>query len=395
MSVEKIYENDSFLFECDVKVVSCDKDNDQYIVQLDRTPFFPTGGGQPCDLGTIGEVNVTDVLESGEDVIHICDAPLKAGKTYLAQVDSERRWDFMQQHIGEHILSFGFWKLFEFNNVGFHLNEEFATLDLDGIPTAEQIREAEEFANKIVTDDAPIKVYHCTREELNKKPFRKASEKSGYNPRIVEVVGSDICTCCGTPLKSSGQVGMIKIFKTEKLRGGLRIYFYCGKRTYKDVTAKSDLIKELCDSFSCDMGRLTDSIKGLREEISSLKAELKIRADLLMGMKASELIKSGENPIITCQDKTTPKEAKTLLNILIEKEEITAVVVYNDGNRVGYLVGCGKASNGDCKNICELLNCVLNGKGGGNKTFAQGGANSIPNWQERVESIKANIKNFA
>jgi len=395
MSVEKIYENNSFLFECEVTVISCEKEGEQYKVQLDRTPFFPTGGGQPCDLGTIGDATVIDVAESGEEVIHTTDAPLKAGKTYTAVVDSERRWDFMQQHIGEHILSYAFWKLFEFNNVGFHLNEDFATLDLDGIPTAEQMREAEEFANKIVTDDAPIKVYYCTREELNQKPFRKASEKSGDHPRIVEVVGSDICTCCGTPLASSGQVGMIKIYKTEKLRGGLRIYFYCGKRAYVDLTAKSDLIKELCDSFSCDMGRLTDGIKGLRDEISSLKADLKAKADLLMGMKASELIKSGENPVVTCQDNTTPKEAKTLLNMLIEKENITAVVVYNDGNRIGYLAGCGKASKGDCKNICELLNCVLNGKGGGNKTFAQGGANIVPDWQERVESIINNVKNFA
>lgn len=395
MNTQKLYQTDSFLFECEVKVISCQKDADLYKIYLDRTPFFPTGGGQPCDLGTIGDANVTDVFEQGEEVCHICDAPLKEGKTYPAVVDGQRRIDFMQQHVGEHILSFAFWKLFEFNNVGFHMNEEFATLDLDGIPSPQQMSEAEEFANNIVTDDAPIKVYHCTREELNQKPFRKASEKSGDNPRIVEVVGSDICTCCGTPLSSSGQVGMIKIFKTEKLRGGLRIYFYCGKRAYLDACAKHDLLRDLCDSFSCDMGRLTDSIKGLRDEISSLKASLKEKADLLMEMKAEELLSKGDTLVVTCQEKATPKEAKTLLNLLIQGDQNTAVVVYADGNRIGYLVGCGKASKGDCKNICELLNCVFNGKGGGSKTFAQGGANFVPDWQERVDGIKNNIVNFA
>ena len=267
----KLFENDSYAFECDATVTSCKKTDEGYLVTLDQTVFFPTGGGQPCDMGVIGSANVSDVYEQEGEIYHLCDSAQNTGKKVHIAIDKSRRVDFMQQHTGEHILSYAFWKLFDAVNVGFHLNESFATFDLDQVLSPRQIREGERFANEIIMQNAPIKVYYSTPVELKQKGVRKISDKSGENPRVVEVVGSDICTCCGTPTAFAGEVGFAKIFKTEKLRGGLRLYFYCGTRALDDYFKKSDLVQDIANHFSCDIDRINSSFELQKEEISSLK----------------------------------------------------------------------------------------------------------------------------
>ena len=210
MEVKKLYYADCHLKEFTATVTGCQQTEKGWLVTLDATAFYPEGGGQPCDLGTLGDVNVLDVRESGPQILHLCDRPLEVGSTVAGKIDWERRFDLMQQHSGEHIVSGIIHKLFGSHNVGFHMGADTVTIDFDTPIPAEMLPEIELQANRAVYENLPISCTYPTEEALPAIPYR-SKRQLPWPVRIVEVPGYDICACCGVHVAATGEIGIIKL----------------------------------------------------------------------------------------------------------------------------------------------------------------------------------------
>ena len=225
---EKLYERDSFLTHFSARVLDCRADRQGFWVELDRTAFFPEGGGQPWDTGTLSGVAVREVHIQNEKILHLCAQALEPGSTVEGEIDWHRRFDLMQQHSGEHIVSGLAHQKFGCENVGFHLGAERVTIDLSVELSAEDLRWLEDAVNRYIWEDRPVLVSCPAPEELQKIPYRSKKALTGQ-VRIVEFPGADLCACCGTHVNTAGQVGLVKLLSWGKFRSGLRIELVCAK----------------------------------------------------------------------------------------------------------------------------------------------------------------------
>lgn len=276
---EKLYDSDSFLKEFTATVLECEKSENGWSVLLDKTAFFPEAGGQKADTGTLSDARVSDVLIKADNIYHITDKPLKVGGIVEGKIDFERRFDFMQQHSAEHIVSGIAHGLYGCENVGFHLSDEIVTLDFDKVLNHEQLLKIEEIANQKVFECVKFNCYYPDDETLKKLNYRSKKELEGA-VRIVEIEGTDMCACCAPHVKNAGQIGLIKLLDTEKLRGGIRIELKAGGRALADYNEKYANIKKI----SCDLAvaqnetasgveRLLGTLKEQKAEITELKLQ--------------------------------------------------------------------------------------------------------------------------
>ena len=233
METEKLFYEDSHLKEFTAKVISCKPYKEQYKVVLDRTAFFPEGGGQYADTGMLDDVRVLDVHEKEGIIYHTTEKALEAGKTVTGKINWEERFEKMQQHTGEHIVSGLVHERFGYNNVGFHLGSDYCTMDFDGTLTKEQLREIELAANQAVWKNIDIVVTYPSKEELANMDYRSKIEIEGQ-VRIVTVPGYDVCACCAPHVKKTGEIGMLKLVNMVNYKGGERITMLCGVRALKD-----------------------------------------------------------------------------------------------------------------------------------------------------------------
>lgn len=277
---EKLYDKDSFLKSFNATVLSCEEYFENFAVVLDKTAFFPEAGGQKSDRGTIANASVIDVQIADEIITHITDAPLKVGETVEGIIDFERRFDFMQQHSGEHIVSGVANKLYGCENVGFHLSEDIVTLDFDKPLKKDEIIKIEDLANEAVFQNVNIYGYYPDDETLSNLNYRSKKELDG-DIRIVEIEGVDMCACCAPHVKTSGQIGLIKLLSTEKLRGGVRIQMKCGKRalldireTYENVNKISNTLCTKREETASAVDRLLDNLSELKYKYTGLKKQI-------------------------------------------------------------------------------------------------------------------------
>ena len=276
---EKLYDKDSHLKEFSAKVLSCEKSGENYAVILNKTAFFPEGGGQESDRGSIGEAAVLDVQIINNEIIHFTDRPLNIGKENACLLDWDRRFRNMQNHSGEHIVSGLVHKLFGLNNVGFHLGTEM-TVDFDGFLSREQLSEVERLANKAVWENVPIKAYYPNDNELKKLDYRSKLELT-ENVRIVDIEGYDLCACCAPHVKRTGEIGVIKILDSFKNKEGVRIFIKCGTDALVDYDDKyfnvqkiSNLLSVKQNEAAAAVDRLGDENRALKFEISNFKKRL-------------------------------------------------------------------------------------------------------------------------
>ena len=226
---EKLYYNDAFMKNFTAQVLSCEKGKDGWEVVLDRTAFYPEGGGQPGDQGVLGGVAVADTHEREGEVVHLCAGPLAVGETVTGEIYFVRRFDFMQQHSGEHIVSGILCARHHCDNVGFHIGKDLVTIDFNAALTTEDVAEIEALANQYIWEDHPVEAGWPDSEALAALPYR--SKKALEGPvRIVTWPGADCCACCGTHVRRSGQVGLVKLLSCQKFRDGVRIEMAAGAR---------------------------------------------------------------------------------------------------------------------------------------------------------------------
>ena len=268
MEIRKLFYEDCHTYEFDAAVLVCEKSDKGYLVTLDATAFYPEGGGQACDLGTLGGAHVLDVRESGDSVVHLCDAPL-SGRVH-GVVDRDRRQDLMQQHSGEHIVSGIICSRYGYHNVGFHVGRDRMEIDFDGPIPADDLPMIELLANQAIWENMPIRCWYPSREELPSVPYRSKKELP-WPVRIVEIPGIDTCACCGVHVARTGEIGMIKLVSCVKLRGGVRIELACGKRAFLLMQGIFEQNKLVSQAFSAKILETGDAAQKISEQLSAEK----------------------------------------------------------------------------------------------------------------------------
>lgn len=376
MDLNRLYYKDAYIKEFESKVVSCEEDKKGYAVVLENTAFYPEGGGQPCDLGTINGINVVYVGEKGEDVVHYLEKPLNAGEQVKGVIDWERRFDLMQQHSGEHIVSGMFHEKYGYNNVGFHMGADMITLDLDGELNWEQVQEIELKANKYVWANVECNIFTAKGEELKDINYRSKKELEG-DVRLVEFPGADLCACCGTHVRFSGELGIIKMFSVQSHKGGVRIEMLCGKRAFDHITEVMEQNKAISNLLSAKVKETAKAVEKVLSDNQSLKSEIISMQN--ERLEATVKKYAGKNHVVLCEKGLDPNGVRNLANLLLENgcTGICGVFSGDDENGYKYAV-CQK--DGNLKEFVKEMNTALSGRGGGKPFFAQGSVNAT--WEE-------------
>ena len=367
MATEKLYYNDPYLREFTAAVLSCTEGTQGFLVTLDRTAFYPEGGGQPGDHGTLDGVAVTDTHEKDGEVLHYCAAPLPVGSTVTGRIDGARRFDLMQQHSGEHIVSGITCALFGCDNVGFHLGAETVVIDFNYPIPAERLPEIERRANEVIWENRPFVVSYPTPEELKTIPYRSKKELSGQ-VRIVECPGADCCACCGTHVKSAGEIGLIKLLDMKPFREGVRIEMVAGKRAYdyvSAVTAQNDRISVL---LSAKTSETAAAAERLQAELAEVKYRLTGLENRSFARRAETLAGTGD--VLLFEDGLSPDAVRRCCDAVgATCGGRCAVFSGVDGEGYKYAVSL---PGGDLRGFGKALNAALRGRGGGRPDFIQG-----------------------
>ena len=271
MTTEKLYETDGMLSRFSAHVLSCKPHESGYAIILDRTAFFPEGGGQSADTGTVGGARVLDVQIQNGEILHFTNAPV-SGEVPCA-LDFDVRFRKMQNHLGEHLLCGAIHRLYGFDNVGFHLGADYMTFDIDGALTPEQIAQVEKEANRAVFEDVPVRCWYPKKDELSELDYRVKSEKLGAAGavRIVEAAGFDRCACCAPHLDRTGRVGCIKITDAVKYKGGMRFHALCGSDALADYGKKQDTLGVLSRLLSAKEDSITEAVEARLAELVRAK----------------------------------------------------------------------------------------------------------------------------
>jgi len=367
---KKLYYKDQYINECTSIVEDIRKKDGKILIILDNSPFYPTGGGQPNDLGKIDSSIVLDVFEQNGIVYNEVDiAPEK--QDVKCNIDFYRRFDFMQQHTGEHLLSAAFLKKYEGVNKGFHLGEEYTTIDID-LPevTAEMISSVELEANNYIYENLNIDTYFVDRTAALDLPLRSKIKVIDTEIRIVNIPGVDMCACCGTHVKRTGEVGIIKIIKVEKHKGMCRIFFKCGKRALEDYNTKQNIISQLVKTSASEESKLAERFNYQNEKILELTKNLLIYKKKSAITEATTLLLNVEKEIIF--KKYTDKnfeEVQMIAEEIIKNNRVFVGVSELDKKILLCHNGC---LNINCGNIFKSKLKEYGGKGGGDTKRAQG-----------------------
>lgn len=388
---QRLYEKQPELNSCKAKVLSSEKGEQGWLIELDQTVLFPEGGGQLCDRGTIDGVDVLSVFEENGRVFHLCGADIPTGRSVVVELDRAGRLYHSQQHTGEHILSHAFWKLYGAKNIGFHSDERLITIDLDQELDREQCACAERYANEQVWRNGRVDILYRDREHMGDLEVRKVTDKADGLLRVVVIEGGDVCTCCGTHVERTGSVGVIKIVSIQRHRGGTRLEAVCGSQALVDYGTKADLIYRLSCQLSCGADTMEERIDSLKAENRSLSARLGRCGARLMDYTAAEALQkcgeTGGKKCVMVPLEGDAKEAKQLINRLTAEGPVIAGVFYADGERVGYLIAKTEGIPVSCREVAAIANGLLNGKGGGSDAFVQGSGKRTDDWRELVEMI--------
>jgi alanyl-tRNA synthetase len=367
----RLYFEDAYLREFDAEVVDKRTHEGDPTVVLDATAFYPESGGQPWDRGTIGGAVVLKVLDLDGLILHVLNKDVPAGRV-RGQIDWPARFDHMQQHTGQHILSQAFFEAVKGETQSFHLGPDISTLEI-GLRTISEtdLDRVEDRANAIVWEDREVKTYFVSEDRIDQVPLRRPPKKHGLL-RVVEVEGFDYSACGGTHCRRSGEVGLIKVLGMEKIRGNLRFDFLCGSRALGDYRIKDRNLRRIAESFSALPKDAASQVERLAGDLKALRKRSRKLEERLASYEAQEVIRQAPGPLIAAvlQDKS-PDEAKFLaLNITRSGE--FAVVYGVPGEVQGYLVLARSESlTADLRAVIPVLAAVLSVKGGGGPSLVE------------------------
>ncbi|MEY8419696.1 alanine--tRNA ligase-related protein [Oscillospiraceae bacterium 44-5] len=377
---EKLYEQDPFLIKFEAKVLSCEQGKKGFDIVLDRTAFFPEGGGQPWDTGRLEaagrRVKVLETHSRGKEIVHTCNHPLEPGDAVTGVIDWDRRFDLMQQHSGEHIVSGLAHYLWGCENVGFHMGAEVVTIDFDRPLTQEQFDTLERTANwHLWQVDLPVNITYPSPQELEHIRYR--SKKALTGPvRIVEFPGADCCACCGTHVRHPAQVGLIKLLSMEKFREGVRIQLVCGGRAFRYLSRTWNQNAQISHFLSAKPFETAGAVAKLLAKNEELKARLTVLEEDRFAQLAGQYAGAGD--VLLFEPGLSPDSLRRLCDAVLHTCG-GRCACFSGTDGWGYKYAIGQAG-GDLRGFVKELNQALRGRGGGKPDFVQGSVQAA--WQE-------------
>ena len=380
MTTQRLYETDGACREFTATVRSCEPAPGGFAVRLDRTAFFPEGGGQYADTGTLGGVRVTDVQLSGGDPVHYTDAPLTPGETVTGRLDYAVRFARMQHHTGEHIVSGLIHSRFGLCNVGFHLGHHDTTLDFNGELSRDQLMEVERQANAAVAADLEVGISFPSPQELAQISYRSKKELTGA-VRLVTIPGVDICACCAPHVARTGQIGGIKLLDAMRYKGGIRLHMLCGQAAFSAFEALYTEAGRAAAALSAKQEELFEAVSRLlaaREEDARKAAALRRE----LAARTAESLPQSQPVCAVFLPDADQKLCQSLL-LAAQQRENRLCAVFSGSDREGY-TGVIAVGEGDLTPLAACLRGELSARGGGNATRWQG---RIPASRRAIETV--------
>jgi alanyl-tRNA synthetase len=388
-----LYYEDSYLTEFSANIVERRLAQGKPAVVLERTAFYPTSGGQPCDAGWIEGMRVENVEEDDSGlIVHVLAGPLEPSAAPVSgKVDWERRFDHMQQHTGQHILSQAFVAAAQAGTLSFHLGQETSTIDVNlAQPDASLLRAAEDLANRIVFEDRPVRILNVTRQELDALGIRKETQRAG-EIRVIEVENFDRSACGGTHVRRCGEIGLILILGSERYKGGTRIEFVCGARALRSFRKDHETLRSLGKTFSAHPHELPELCEKFLSERAALVRDKKRLEEDILALEAQELIHSAEriHGLLAVRRNYADRKIESL-KILAQK--VTAApgilaILSTVEDTAQLVVARSQDLAGDCGAAIRQMAAKLGGRGGGRPELAQAGGIAASALDEWVQGI--------
>jgi len=363
----KLYYEDCHLSAFSAVVTQVAEQENGWEVVLNATAFYPEGGGQACDLGTLNGIPVQDVRERGEEIVHLCSQPLEVGSTVEGRIDMSRRFDLMQQHTGEHIVSGVIHRRYGYHNTGFHIGADVIQIDFDGVVPGEDLQDIEAEVNAAIWQNIPVRCWYPSAEELP-NVFYRTKKALPWPVRIVQVPGFDSCACCGVHVAHTGEIGLVKLFSVVGLRGGCRIELACGGRAFAILRDVYDQNRQVSQAFSA---KITETGAAARKMNEALAAE-KFRSVSLQRKLFRTLADSYVNRenVLHFESDLEPALVRELAD-LIAGEISGFAAVFSGTDEEGYSY-CLVSRVGDLRSLGKEMTQTLGGRGGGRPNFQQG-----------------------
>ena len=368
MNTIKLYYDDPYMRTFDAVVTDCVPEGKHYLITLNRTAFYPEGGGQPCDLGRLGSEPVLDVQERSGVIYHTCAHSLPVGAPVEGEVDWARRFDHMQQHSGEHIVSGMLCSAFHCDNVGFHMGADTVTIDYNADISWEQALDIERRANRYIWEDHPVHIWYPSPAELAALPYRSKKALEGA-VRITEFPGADMCACCGTHVDSSGQVGLVKLLSCQKFRDGVRLELVCGRRALDYLAACWEQARQIGQALSVKPETSAAAVERMQGELLTAKERAARLEEQVFAHTAAQYAGAGDVLLIT--EALEGDGVRRLCDAVAQSAGgRCAVFAGADGAYKYAVIHAGQ----DIRPLVKDMNDALHGRGGGRDGFAQGSA---------------------
>lgn len=364
----KLYYEDAYIRAFDAEVISCTECEGKYLIVLDSTAFFPEEGGQSADTGWLADVRVSDVYEEKGIIYHVCDSALLLGQAVGCKIDFDKRFEKMQCHTAEHIVCGIINKLYGFENVGFHLGEDYVTFDIDGVLTREMLDEVENIANQAVFENVEVKAYFPSRSELSELKYRSKTLSESVDIRMVSVDGYDLCACCAPHVSRTGEIGLIKLLDFEKHKGGLRIFLSAGKRALTDYRSRYSEALKISALLSVPQNEVSDGVSKLLSDYERKIFEAKERG-IIFAKREADRVPFSEGNYIAYFSEMSVDELRVFSKHALGKVKGMLVALCGDEGDLKYVIS---SESIDLRAITKQINTALCGRGGGRAEMIQG-----------------------
>ena len=381
--MNELYDQNAYMKEFDARVISCVPSRKGYEIILDRTAFYPEGGGQPADQGKLNDVFVKDVHKKDGKVVHYTDAPLQEGTEVHGVIDWERRFDLMQNHTGEHIVSGLIHNNFGYDNVGFHMGDVIQ-IDFNGPLNGEQIADIELQANMVIQNNTPVESLFPDAQQLEEMDYRSKKELEG-TVRIVRIAGADVCACCGTHVRTAGEIGVIKILGFIKHKDGVRIEMISGMRAFRYIQQIGEQNHAISVALSAEPLKTAASVIQMQNALGQKEGEIRRITGILLEYKLKEYA-SHEGAVIDFEENLDRISIRKFGNDLADLCGTAAVLSKAQDGWNYFIVSRDK----NLRDLVKEMNTALEGRGGGAKEMIQG---SFKTDQETIKEVLEDILN--
>ena len=379
IQTRRLYYENVYTKEFEAMVLQCREGKNGYHILLDQSAFYPEGGGQPSDTGVLGNISVREVHEKNGELLHYTEEPLEPGVKVTGRIDWNRRFDLMQQHSGEHMVSGLIHEAYGYDNVGFHMGSDVVTIDFNGPLEEIQLAEIERKTNQKIWENAEVDISYPSAEELEQLPYRSKKELTG-KIRIVRFPGADLCACCGTHVTHTGEIGMVKLLSCVKFREGVRVEMICGGRVLAYLNMVNDQNHRISVKLSAKADKTFQAVERMYDENFRLKGRVMSMEETLFAQEAEKWNNAG-NVLLIKEGLEADSLRKLTDAVMTTCGGCCAAFSGNPDGSYKYAIG---ETGGDLRGFTKELNAALNGRGGGKPFFVQG---SVQASEEEIRSF--------